>query len=79
MWIDLSEPLAGAALFRLIDLIAIVKDLAVEIGRIDGVGINEADFTDASGGEVEEGGRAESAGADAEDGAAFQSFLSLGA
>ena len=51
------------------------EDLALEVGGVDGVGIDEADFSDSGGGEVEGGGGAESATADDEDGGLQQFFL----
>src|SRR5262249_39377325 len=44
-----------------------VQDLALEIRVIDAVEIDDAEFADAGGGEIHGNGRAESAGADAEN------------
>ena len=44
-----------------------VDDLALEIGEIDRVEIDDADFADAGGGEVHGDGGAEAARADADD------------
>ncbi len=49
----------------------------MEVGEIDGVGVDEAETADAGCGEVEADGRAESAGSDAEDARCFESFLSF--
>lgn len=56
-----------------------VEDLPLEVGDVDGVGVDDGDAADAGGGEVEEGGAAESAGANDEYGAALQRGLRLGA
>ncbi len=44
-----------------------VNDLALEIGKIDRVKIDDADFADAGGGQVHGDGRAQPARADADD------------
>src|SRR5207249_6772117 len=44
-----------------------VKNLALEIGEIDGVEINNAEFADAGGGQIHGDGRAESSRANAQD------------
>ncbi len=54
-----------------------MEDLAVEVGEVNGIGIDESDFSDASGGEVDGGGGAETAGSDDEDGGVFEAELSL--
>lgn len=54
-----------------------VEDLALEVGGIDGVVVDEADRADAGGGEVHGGGRAEGAGTDEEDGGVFQALLAF--
>ena len=44
-----------------------MHDLAVQVGQLDGVGVDEAERVDAEGGEVKGGGGAEAAKADDED------------
>jgi len=56
MRIDLAEAGPGAFEFGLADETGVVKNLAVEIGKINDVGIDEPDFSHPGGGEVEEGG-----------------------
>jgi hypothetical protein len=53
-----------------------VEELALEIGEIDRIGIDKAEAADPCRSKVEGGGRAEAAGADEEDGCAFQPQLS---
>ncbi len=53
-----------------------VEKLALEVGEIDGIGIDQAEAADARRGEVEGGGRAQAAGADEEDGGVLQAELS---
>jgi len=62
--VDFGEAVPGAGEFRGAVSIRIVKDLAVEIGEVDLVGINETNRADPGGGEVEERRGAEAAGAD---------------
>jgi len=54
--VDLLEAGFGAVELWGADAVAVVKDLAVEVGEIDEVGIDDSDFSDSGGGEVEEGG-----------------------
>ena len=49
------------------DVRGAVDDLALEVGEIHDVEIHDADFADAGGGEIHGDGRAEAAGADAQD------------
>ncbi len=44
-----------------------VDDLALQVGFVDDVEVDQADGADAGGGEIERERRAEAAGADAED------------
>ena len=48
-----------------------VEDLALQIGKIHGVEIHDADFADAGGGEIHGDGRAETARADAQHAGGF--------
>jgi len=52
-----------------------VEDLALQVGIIDGIEIDDADFADAGGGEVHGDGRTEAAGADAQDAGGFDLLL----
>ena len=52
-----------------------VQNLALEIGIIHRVEIHDAEFADAGGGEVHGDGRAEAAGADAQDAGALDFLL----
>ena len=73
--VDPVKAVAGALEFRTPDAIAVVKNLTVKIGKVHGVGVDEADVPDPGGGKVEEGGGAESAGPDTEDGSLFEPLL----
>jgi hypothetical protein len=48
-----------------------VDDLALQVAGVDDVEVDQAERADAGGGEIERQRRAEAAGADAEDAAAF--------
>ncbi len=52
-----------------------VQNLALEVGVIHGIEIHDADFADAGGGEIHGDGRAEAAGADAQDAGALDFLL----
>ncbi len=73
--IDLAKAGAGAFELGLPDETGVVKDLTMEIGTVDDIGINEPDLTHPGGGEVEDGRRTEPTGADTEDGGPFESLL----
>ena len=53
-----------------------MEDLALEIGGIDHIRIDESEPADPGGGQIERGGRAERTGADQQDGGVFQTQLS---
>jgi hypothetical protein len=53
-----------------------VNDLALEIGEIDGVEVDNADFADTCGGEIHRYGGTEAAGADAKDAGGADFLLS---
>ena len=65
--IDPGEAIAGAGEFWGVGSISVVKDLAVEIGEIDLIGIDEAYRADSGRREVEDRRGAQSARADAEN------------
>ena len=65
--VDLGEAIAGAGEFWGVSSISVVKDLAVEIGEIDLIGIDEAYRADSGRREVEGRRGAQSARADAEN------------
>ena len=52
-----------------------MEDLALEIGGVHHIGIDQAEPADSGGGQIERGGRAERAGADEQDGRVFQPQL----
>ena len=62
--VDLGEALAGACEFWGVGSISIVKNLAVEIGEIDLIGVDEANRADSGRREVEDRRGAQSARAD---------------
>lgn len=67
MRVDLGEAIAGAGEFWGVGSISIVKDLAVEIGEIDLIGVDEANRADSGRREVEDRRGAQSARADAKN------------
>ena len=54
---------------------AVVQDLALQVGELDHVVVDDAEAADAGGGEVVEDRRAEPAGADHQHGAVAQGVL----
>nr|BFE76745.1 hypothetical protein GCM10020092_100460 [Actinoplanes digitatis] len=52
-----------------------VDDLALEIGLVDGVEVDDAERSDAGRGQVEQGGRAETTRADGQDLGVLQPLL----
>jgi hypothetical protein len=56
-----------------------MDDLALEVGVVNDVEINEAEISNASGGEVERKGRTKASSADAEDACILQTLLAFGA
>ncbi len=75
--IHFADTVARGVQFFPTDVFGAVEDLALEVGEIDGVCVDEAESADAGCGEVEADGRAESAGTDAEDARCFEAFLSF--
>src|SRR5262245_41883097 len=61
------QPVLGGRELRATDVRRPVNNLALQIAEVDDVVIDEADGADACGGKIHGGGRAESAGADAQD------------
>ena len=62
--VDGREGLLGGVDLALADALEVVENLALEVGRIDDVHVDDADRPDAGGGEVQGGGGAEAAGAE---------------
>jgi len=73
--IDLTKAGLGTFEFGLADEAGVVKDLTVEIGKIDDVRVDEPDFSHPCGGEVKDRRRTQPTGADAEDGGVFELLL----
>lgn len=67
MRVDLGEAIAGAGEFWGVGSISVVKNLAVEIGEIDLIGVDEANRADSGRREVEDRRGAQSARADAKN------------
>jgi hypothetical protein len=72
MWIQVAEPVGGGLAFRATDVVGAEKDLSLQVAFVDDIGVDETEAADAGSGEVHEGGRPETTGADAEDAAIFQ-------
>ena len=62
--IDVQHVLAGGVELLAADVLGAVNDLALQVGEIDDVEIDQADFADAGGGQVQAERRAQSARAD---------------
>jgi hypothetical protein len=73
--VDAIDRGLGGFGFWAADVRCAVNDLALEIGKVNGVEIDDADFADTGGGQVHRNGRAESAGADADDAGGADFFL----
>ena len=69
----------GAGRLRLADVVRPVDHLPLQVRQRDDVVVDDADRADAGGGEVEDGGRAEAAGADHEHARALQRLLARAA
>ena len=54
-----------------------MRDLPLQVRLVDDVGVDDPELADPRGGEVERGGRAETAGADQEDLRVEQLLLAL--
>ena len=54
-----------------------VDDLAVQVGQVDDVGVDDTDGADTSGRQVEQGRRPEAAGADDQDPGGGEAFLAV--
>ena len=65
--IDVEHRFGGGIELLAADVFGAVDHLALQVGVIDHVEIDQADAADAGGGEVEAQGRAEAAGADQAD------------
>jgi len=59
------QAIAGRFQFAAADILAAVQDLAVQIGQVDIVGVDQSEGADAGGSEVKGGGRSEATRADA--------------
>ena len=55
-----------------------MEDLALEVGEVDAIVIDETDFADAGGGEIHRDGRAETSGPEAEDTRGLEAALAFG-
>jgi hypothetical protein len=77
VWIDLADAVPGGVQFFATDVFGAVENLALEVGEIDGISVDEAESTDPCCGEVEADGRSKSTGSDAEDASCFEAFLSF--
>jgi hypothetical protein len=75
--IDLADAIPSGVKFFATDVFGAVEDLALEVGEINGISVDETEAADPSGGEVEADGRAKSTGSDAEDARCFEAFLSF--
>ena len=64
--VDLLDRVAGRLGLGPADVGLAVDDLALQVGLVDRVELDDAERADAGRGEVEQGGRAEPAGADHE-------------
>ena len=73
--IDALEGVTSGLALVAADVLGAVDDLALEIGEIDGIEIDETEASNARGGEIHGDGGAESAGADAEDAGGFDALL----
>lgn len=73
--VDFEEACFGAFEFGGADRAVLVKDLAVEVGVVNVVWIDEANVANSCGSKVKESGRAEPTSADAKDGGCFESLL----
>ena len=73
--VDLLDRLLGRLGLRLPDVGLAVDDLALQVGLVDDVEVDDAEGADAGGGEVEQRGRAEPAGADDEHLGVLQPLL----
>ena len=77
--VDVRDALARGVDLAAPDVRPAVDDLALEVGRVDGVVVDDADRADARGGEVEQRGAAEAARADDEHARGREPPLALGA
>ena len=77
--LSVVDRLLGGVDLRLADAVGRVDDLALEVGDVDDVVVDDADRADARGGEVERGRRAEAAGAEQQHLGVEQLLLALGA
>lgn len=75
VWIDLVNSCGGAFEFGFTHAAGIVKDLSMQVGFIDDIGINQSNLSDSGGRQIENSGRTQPAGADAENGGILQFFL----
>jgi hypothetical protein len=65
--IDVFDSIGSGVELGASDVFGAVEDLALKIRFVDDVEVDEAECADTGGGEVECGGRSESAGTDEED------------
>ena len=73
--VDLLDRLLGADRLRLPDVGLAVDDLALQVGLVDDVEVDDAEGADTGGGEVEQRRRAEAAGTDDEHLGVLQPLL----
>ncbi len=75
--IDAGDGLEGALDLVLADTVLGVDDLALQIGKIDAIVVDDIDRAHPGGGQIHEGGRAEPAGADDQHACAQQLRLAV--
>src|SRR4029078_4668144 len=77
--IDRGEPVARRLQLRPSDIGRAVQDLPVQVAEVDGVEVDDAEAADAGGGEIERGGGAGGARADAQHACRLQPPLTVDA
>lgn len=77
-WVEAAEVGDEGRDFGLPDARGGVADLSVQIRKLDGVAVDDADGADAGAGNVLRGGAAEAAGADDEDFGVYKTELGWG-
>ena len=75
--VEQRQRLLGRVDLALADPVDVVEDLALEVGVVDHVHVDDADRAHTGGGQVERGGRTETTGAEQQDLGAEQLLLAL--
>jgi hypothetical protein len=78
VWVDVAQPVARRFKFATSNILCSVKNLPLQIGKIDPVEIDKAKCSHTRCCQIQRGRRAQTTGANAQNTRCLESFLPLG-